>query len=143
MSTLSNIRLRPQYEQDANPESNPPAHHDRLQLLRAILTDREWSCDPLTRARLERMAADLSGGARNGIDEAAWSLLAEETQHYLDYRRLGNLEAQLRGCARTDFRFTRDDWAVARIAEAELNAHFRHVRDSSYVPEPTPMFRIH
>ncbi len=140
MSTLSNTRLR---AESANLESNPPAHDDRLQLLRAILADREWSCDPLTRARLERMAADLGSNARSGIDEAAWALLAEETQRYLDYRRLGALEAQLRGCARADFRFSREDWAMARIAEAELHAQFRHVRDSSYVPEPTPMFRVH
>lgn len=140
MSTLSNTRLR---AESANPESNPPVQDDRLQLLRALLADREWSCDPLTRARLERMAADLGSSAKSGIDEAAWALLAEETQRYLDYRRLGALEAMLRGCARTDFRFSRDDWAMARIAEAELHAQFRHVRDSSYVPEPSPMFRIH
>jgi erythromycin esterase-like protein len=140
MSTLSNTRLR---AESANPESNPPVHDDRLQLLHALLADREWSCDPLTRARLERMAADLGSSAKSGIDEAAWALLAEETQRYLDYRRLGALEALLRGCARTDFRFSRDDWAMARIAEAELHAQFRHVRDSSYVPEPSPMFRIH
>jgi erythromycin esterase-like protein len=140
MSTLSNARLR---AESANPESNPPVQDDRLQLLRALLADREWSCDPLTRARLERMAADLGSSAKSGIDEAAWALLAEETQRYLDYRRLGALEALLRGCARTDFRFSRDDWAMARIAEAELHAQFRHVRDSSYVPEPSPMFRIH
>lgn len=143
MSIQTNAKLRPPCELVANPEPNPPAHHDRVQLLRLMLVDREWSCDPLIRARLERTSADLSRGTIDGIDEAAWSLLAEETERYLDYRRLGELEAYLRGCARSDFSFTRDDWAMARIAEAQLHAHYRHVRDSSYVPEPTPMFRIH
>jgi hypothetical protein len=124
--------------------SEPPAHADRLPLLRAMLADRQWSCDPWVRARLERTLLDLShGNTADGVEEAAWSLLAEETERYLDYRRLGDLEAHLRGCARSDFSFTRDDWAMARIAEAQLHAHYRHVRDSSYVPAPAPMFRIH
>lgn len=143
MSTQANTKLHPLDERTTKPESKPAAHHDRLQLLRLMLADREWSCDPLIRARLERTSADLSRGSSDGIDEAAWSLLAEETERYLDYRRLGDLEAHLRGCARTDFRFTRDDWAMARITEAQLHAHYRHVRDSSYVPEPAPLFRIH
>jgi hypothetical protein len=142
MSTQANTRLRPPSEQTSHPEPGPPAHQDRRRLLRSMLADREWSCDPLVRARLERTLADLSATNSN-IDEAGWSLLAEEMGRYLDYRRLGDLEAYLRGCARTDFRFTRDDWALARIAEAQLHAHYRHVRDSSYVPEPAPMFRIH
>lgn len=150
MSTPANVRLRPHDEQVAKPKPNSPdnpTHHDRLQLLRAMLSDREWSCDPSVRMRLERTQAKLgrgtAGGDHAGIDEADWSLLAEETERYLDYRRLGALEAQLRGCERTDFRFTRDDWALARIAEAALRAHYRHVRDSSYAPEPVDFFRVH
>lgn len=150
MSTSANARLRPHDGQAANPESNSPehpAHHDRLQLLRAMLTDREWSCDPPVRARLERTLAKLRHGAavsvHAGIDEADWSLLAEETERYLDYRRLGDLEAQLRRCERSDFRFTREDWAMARIAEAALHVHYRHVRDSSYAPKSVDLFRIH
>jgi hypothetical protein len=144
MSVLLDTKTRLPSEQLADRQANPSGHADRLPMLRAMLTDPQWSCDAWVRVRLERTLADLSHSAtRTSIDEAAWSLLAEETEHYLDYRRLGDLEAYLRGCSRTDFRFTRDDWALARIAEAQLHAHYRHVRDSSYVPEPAPMFRIH
>ncbi|MEJ1095921.1 MULTISPECIES: hypothetical protein [unclassified Pseudoxanthomonas] len=144
MSVSLNTKTRLPSERLADHPTKPPAHADRLPLLRAMLTDPQWSCDAWVRVRLERTLADLShNAASSNIDETAWSLLAEETERYLDYRRLGDLEAYLRGCARSDFRFTRDDWALARIAEAQLHAHYRHVRDSSYVPEPAPMFRIH
>ncbi|WP_368564538.1 hypothetical protein [Pseudoxanthomonas sp. UTMC 1351] len=144
MSVLLGTKIRLPPERPSDQQANPPVHADRLPLLRMMLTDPQWSCDEWVRVRLERTLADLShSAAGSNIDEAAWSLLAQETERYLDYRRLGDLEAYLRGCARTDFRFTRDDWALARIAEAQLHAHYRHVRDSSYVPEPAPMFRIH
>jgi hypothetical protein len=29
------------------------------------------------------------------------------------------------------------------VAEAALEHQLRHVRDSSYAPEPVPLFRIH
>lgn len=147
MSALSSPKIRSPSEQNPSTESDA-VQHDRLQLLRAMLNDREWSCDAFARVRLERVLADLGGnrshdGDHADIDESAWSLLAEETERYLDYRRLGDLEARLRGRPRADFRFTRDDWAMARIAEAELHAHYRHVRESSYAPEPVALFRIH
>ncbi|MEL1263884.1 hypothetical protein [Pseudoxanthomonas putridarboris] len=117
---------------------------ERLQLLRCMLADRDWSSDPLVRARLERIVEQLRrpGGAP-AIDEAGWTLLADETANYLDYRRLGKVEAELRGCARNELRFTRADWEVSRLAEAALHAHHRQVREGSYAPEPAPLFRIH
>lgn len=115
---------------------------ERLQLLRCMLADRDWSSDPVLRARLERIVAQLHQQG-SFIDEASWTLLADETASYLDYRRLGNLEAQLRGCDRRDLHYTRADWEVSRLAEAALHAHHRQARDGSYVPEPSPLFRIH
>jgi hypothetical protein len=144
MSASRNTKIDFPPRQPVHQQHDQPAHAERLPLLRALLADRQWSCDEWVRVRLERTLADLSHrDTVNSVDEAAWSLLAEETERYLDYRRLGDLEAHLRGCTRADFRFTRDDWAMARIAEAQLHAHYRHVRDSSYVPEPAPMFRVH
>lgn len=143
MSVMPRTKIHPASERPAYRDAEIPAHHDRMQLLRAMLSDREWDCGAAVRARLERTLAQFAVAATGGIDESTWSWLAEETERYLDYRRLGDLEAQYRGCARADFRFTRDDWAMARIAEAALHAHYRHVRDTSYVPEPAALFRIH
>ena len=126
------------------PDRDPPciARNDRLQLLRCLLADRDWSIEPLARARLER-AVSLLQQPGAAIDETTWALLADETSSYLDYRRLGKLEAQLRGCLPEEFHYTRADWQASRVAEAALEAHHRRVRDSSYLPEPVPMFRIH
>lgn len=137
----------PAFAPERTPPDEAPRHTagvERLQLLRCMLADRDWSSDPLTRARLERIAAQLrQPGAGTPIDEAGWTLLADETANYLDYRRLGNLEAQLRGCDRRELRYTRADWEVSRLAEAALHAHHRQARDGSYVPEPAPLFRVH
>jgi hypothetical protein len=116
---------------------------ERLQLLRCMLADRDWTHDPGLRARLQQAMATLSSPTAITMDEATWTLIADETAGYLDFRRLRNLEAQLRGCPRDALRFTRADWEVLRVAEAALEHQLRHVRDSSYAPEPVPLFRIH
>ncbi len=122
------------------------SHHiddERLQLLRCMLADRDWMHDPALRTRLQQAMGALRAPGPVSLDEATWILLADETANYLDFRRLRNLEAQLRGCPRDALHFTRADWQLARATEAALEFHLRHVRDSSYVPEPAPMFRIH
>ena len=77
------------------------------------------------------------------VVEAAWPVLRRETACYEDFRRLRALEAGLRGCAPGELAFDRQAWISARHAEAALVAHRRRVRESSYVPAPTAMFRIH
>lgn len=75
--------------------------------------------------------------------ETAWSSLASEVDGYLDFRRLRRIEAELRGCAEGEFRFDRKDWQEERRIEAALNTQRRNVRETSYLPTPCAMFRIH
>ena len=77
------------------------------------------------------------------VIDTAWPGLASEVDCYVDFRRLRHVEAALRGCADTGFRFTRADWEQARHAEAALRAHRQRVRGSSYVPSPAALFRVH
>lgn len=77
------------------------------------------------------------------VIETAWPSLAAEVENYLDFRRLRQVEAELRGCASTEFDFTRADWEQAREAEAALFAHQRAVGEHSYLPTTHGMFRIH
>lgn len=115
----------------------------RVHLLRSLLADRDWSPESVLRSRLQQALALLRDPGPASLDEATWLLVADETARYLDFRRLRNLEAQLRGCPHDALRYTRADWEAARNAEAALESHLRHVRFSSYAPEPVPMFRIH
>ena len=119
-----------------------PVDDARMHLLRSLLADRDWSQDAALRSRLQQALLQLRDPAA-ALDEATWLLVADETAHYLDFRRLRTLEAQLRGCTQDALRYTRADWQAARNAEAALASHLRHVRFSSYAPEPVPMFRIH
>ncbi|MBD9479775.1 hypothetical protein [Pseudoxanthomonas sp. PXM02] len=126
----------------SSPHPSRPVDDARVQLLRSLLADRDWSQDVALRTRLLQAAASLRDGVAL-LDEATWLLVADETAHYLDFRRLRTLEAELRGCPPDAVTYTRADWLAARNAEAALASHLRHVRFSSYVPEPVPMFRIH
>jgi len=126
-----------------SPAPPHPVDDARIQLLRSLLADRDWSQESVLRTRLLHALALLRDPGPASLDEATWLLVADETARYLDYRRLRNLEAQLRGGTQEALRYTRADWEAARQAEAALESHLRHVRFSSYAPEPVPMFRIH
>ncbi len=132
-----------------NSVSSPPAPatahagDERVELLRCLLADRHWRTEEPARTRLLAILARLRGEPGARLDEAAWTLLADETAAYLDFRRRSGIEAQLRGCTREALGFTRADWERCRAAEAALDAHRRHVREASYVPVPAPLFRIH
>jgi hypothetical protein len=127
----------------SSPSPSHPVDDARVQLLSSLLADRDWSTESVLRSRLQQALALLRDPGPASLDEAAWLLVADETARYLDFRRLRNIEAQLRGCPRDALRYTRADWEAARNAEAALASHLRHVRFSSYAPEPVPMFRIH
>jgi len=77
------------------------------------------------------------------VVESAWPRLAGEVEAYLDFCRVREVEARLRGCGILQFRFDRDDWEVARRAEAALVAHQRQVREHRYTPQWQPLFRVH
>lgn len=126
-----------------SPAPPHPVDDARVQLLRSLLADRDWSPDSVLRTRLQQALTLLRDPGPASLDETTWLLVADETARYLDFRRLRTLEAQLRGCPQEALRYTRADWEAARNAEAALESHLRHVRFSSYAPEPVPMFRIH
>ena len=77
------------------------------------------------------------------VVEAAWPQLAGEVLSYQDFCRLRLIEARLQQQEIETFRFDREDWEVARRAEAGLREHQRRVRNSSYVPDVAGMFRVH
>lgn len=122
------------------------ASDERRQLLASLLSDHEWKCDPPTRARLEALQRCLQPATAMGTRdsgcpaETEWTLLANEIERYLDFRRLRHLEAQLHHCTDAEFHFDRHDWEVAHEAEAALAAHLRHVHEESYVPEQDDLY---
>ena len=98
-----------------------PVDDARAQLLRSLLADRDWSSEGIVRTRLLQALALLRSQEATSLDEATWLLVVDETARYLDFRRLRNLEAQLRGCPHDALRYTRADWEAARNAEAALD----------------------
>lgn len=77
------------------------------------------------------------------VIDTAWPRISGEVLDYLDFCRLRELEARLRGVEPGAFGFTRREWEVSRRAEAELRLQHRRVREGSYVPSPVGHFRVH
>ena len=77
------------------------------------------------------------------VVEAAWPRLSAEVVNYLDFCRLRQIEAWLQAAEPGSFHFSRKQWQLAHWAEAELHAHGRRVRESSYVPASAGLFRVH
>ena len=77
------------------------------------------------------------------VVDTAWPRLADEIECYLDFCRLRNVEAELRGCSALALRFNRADWSQIRREEAALVAHQREVREHSYLPKSASLFLIH
>jgi len=120
----------------------------RHQLLRSLLADRGWQCEAGTRERLRRLLSDTPVHPSEGetpppSQESDWSLLAHELECYLDFRRLRQIEAQLRGCAIDAFVFGRAEWQQARHSEQALRLHLRQVRADTYIPPAADRFRVH
>jgi uncharacterized membrane protein YkvA (DUF1232 family) len=76
------------------------------------------------------------------VVKAAWSRLENEVADYLDFNRVRRIEAALRGMRALEFRFGREDWMQARVAEAALAEHRRMIRESSYLPRVPALFCI-
>lgn len=77
------------------------------------------------------------------VVDTAWPRLADEVEGYLDFCRLRDMEAGLRGCSSATLGFNRADWQQMRREEAVLIAHRRDVREHSYLANPAALFRIH
>ncbi|MBO9716706.1 MAG: DUF1232 domain-containing protein [Pseudoxanthomonas sp.] len=128
-----------------------------LESVVAMTGDRDWEAANEV-AGYARMVADYANDTHDLIpdwlprigrlDDAivmdtAWPVLRHELSCYRDFRRLRTVEADLRGCAPEQLPFDRHAWEAAREVEAALIAHRRRVRESSYAPAPSAMFRIH
>ena len=77
------------------------------------------------------------------VIETAWPAIAEEIDLYLDFLQLRRFEADLWHCEATKFAFTRQDWENDRAIAAALKAHQQRVRENSYLPPRSGLFRIH
>lgn len=77
------------------------------------------------------------------VIEVAWPRISGEVLDYLDFCRLRQMEAGLRGVDPQGFRFGRQDWEASRRAEAGLRLHQRRVREGSYVSAAVHHFRVH
>ena len=138
----------------------PPCIRHRLDLaarLQPMLSDRAWAIDDAMRSPALVVLAYLADGADLIPDDiacvgrlddalvidAAWPRLAAEVAGYADFCRLRRLEAQWLGSPETAFRFDRNDWKAARLAEATLDAQGERVRPATYVPRAGPTLRVH
>lgn len=77
------------------------------------------------------------------VIDAAWPRLVEEVGFYIDFRRLLRMEAAMRGIQERHFGFNREQWQLARTAEAALLVHQRNVREGSYLSASPAVFRVH
>lgn len=129
----------------------------RAGALDLMVTDPEWETLALAQIAAAIVVDYLRSNANlipNGLPvvgrlddaimvETAWPNAADEVRNYLDFCRLRRIEAELRGEHRPHFGFTRDNWLLARQAEAEWVAHCRQVATRTYVPATaSPRFRV-
>ena len=79
----------------------------------------------------------------SGLNQSSWPLVSAEVTDYLDFCRLRELEAALRGTDATGLRYSRGDWLESRRAEAALRAHRRATCVNSYGAASPTLFRVH
>lgn len=131
-----------------------PCVSERLRCAAAMammLEDRQWRPDEHVQALCRAIVEHIRGGDDlfTGIDspvlmhfgdailvDAAWGGTAGEVVVYCDYRRLRQLEAELRGVSWNGFRFDRHDYEDARVAERELLRNARRIGLGHYVEPP-------
>ena len=77
------------------------------------------------------------------VVEAAWPVLGREAASYQAFLGLRAREAYLAGCTPEQVHYDRRDWEAEACSAKTLAARFRQVRESSYVPAPESLFRVH
>ena len=130
---------------------------ERAGAMARMLGDRNWAAgtgaEPVAQAVVayvlehDDLLPDWVPGAGRLDDaivvEAAWPMVSAEVLDYLDFCRLRQLEASLRGIDAGALGYGRADWEESRRAEAALKAHRRDVFASGYVPAAAVLFRVH
>ncbi|TXK62164.1 hypothetical protein [Alkalisalibacterium limincola] len=128
-----------------------PCISERLRCAAAmamLLDDPQWRADSRVQA-LCRTIVDYiraGDGVFEGVDspalrhfddailvDAGWDTTAGEVVVYCDYRRLRQIEAELRGMSWAGFHFDRRDYEDARQAERELFRSARRIGLGRYV----------
>ena len=141
-------------------DAAPPCIRQRLRWIAAVeqlLSDRQWQ--PANDA--VDTASAIVDYARSRDDlipdwmpqvgrlddaivvETAWPKLAGEVDDYLDYVRVRSREAHQRDRSPTGYAFSRADWEEVRYEEAVLAQYEKRIRESSFLPESSPIFRVH
>lgn len=116
-----------------------------------MLDDAQWQSEPQAQALCRTIVEHIRYGDDLFIEignpalrhfgdailvDAAWDGTADEVVVYCDYRRLRQLEAELRGVSWSGFRFNRRDYEDARQAEHELLRSMRRIGLGHYVQSP-------
>lgn len=129
----------------------PPCILQRMRRAAAIelmLDDQAWQIEPHLAGIAQRVVAylkdknDLIADAlpRIGrlddamIVEIAWRCLANEVRQYLDYCRVRQTEAALRGLPAVGLAFSRGDWHATRQARHAMSARRARALGRSYAP---------
>jgi len=141
-------------------DAAPPCIRQRLRWIAAVeqlLSDRQWQ--PANDA--VETASAIVDYARSRDDlipdwlpqvgrlddaimvETAWPKLAGEVDDYLDYVRVRSREAHQRDRTASGYAFSRADWEEVRYEEAALAQYEKHIRESSFLPDASPIFRVH
>lgn len=124
----------------------PPVGADCPRRIAALLEDAAWECDPAVRSGLTTVMARIHGSDDPGAPlpvDLSWPDLSREIRAHGDFLRLRELESSLRHAPVGGFPFDRHDWEHARNEESALREHQCHVREASYAPAPSEVFRIH
>lgn len=116
-----------------------------------MLEDPQWQPEPRAQSLSSAIVEHIRGGDDLFIDignpallhfgdailvDAAWEGTAGEIVAYCDYRRLRQIEAELRGLASNALRFDRRDYEEAREAERALLRSTRRIGLGRYVEPP-------
>jgi len=141
-------------------DAAPPCIRQRLRWIAAVeqlLSDRQWQ--PANDA--VDTAAAIVDYARSRDDlipdwmpqvgrlddaivvESAWPKLATEVDDYLDYVHVRSREAHQRNRSPSGYAFSRADWEEVRYEEVVLAQYQKQIRESSFLPETSPIFRVH
>lgn len=131
-----------------------PCISERLRcaaVMAMMLQDRQWRPDEQVQALCRAIVEHIRGGDDLFTDidspalrhfgdailvDAAWGGTSGEVVVYCDYRRLRQLEAGLRGVSWNGFRFDRNDYEDARVAEYTLWRSERRIGLGRYAPAP-------
>jgi len=125
----------------------PSPGTDGPQRISALLEDTNWECEPAVRAGLAALLVRLAqpaGQPRGSLPpDLSWPRLWREVEAHGDFLRLRGIESSLRHAEVGAFPFDRHDWEHAREEECALREHHRRVRETSYAPAQSAVFRVH